>query len=43
MREFKYSVGEKINGLIILESKRAMFGDKKLKAYSYKCSKCGVC
>lgn len=41
MREFKYSVGEKINGLIILESKRAMFGNKKLKAYSYKCSKCG--
>ena len=41
MREFKYSVGEKINGLIILESKRVMFGNKKLKAYSYKCSKCG--
>lgn len=41
MREFKYSIGEKINGLIILESKRAMFGNKKLKAYSYKCSKCG--
>lgn len=41
MKEFKYSVGEKINGLIILESKRAMFGNKKLKAYSYKCSKCG--
>lgn len=41
MREFKYSVGEKVNGLIILENKRTMFGNKKLKACTYKCSKCG--
>ena len=41
MREFKYSIGEEVNGLLILENKRVMFGTRKLKACNYKCSKCG--
>ena len=41
MREFKYSIGEEVNGLLILENKRIMFGTRKLKACNYKCSKCG--
>lgn len=41
MKEFKYSIGEEVNGLIILENKRTIFGNRKLKACNYKCSKCG--